>query len=165
MPNNGPGARIINAYRQPTRLSTRGINSIEIVVKRNPRQVWIVRAVPRYCGSPSSVTQAENCAESATTLAPQIAATVKSTIGLAPNNNPISKQQLPLTAIAAEVTTVLPIRSAIKPANTHPTAPEPMTTKDPTSANAALLLRAARLARIMKGIQVHIAYSSHMWPK
>ena len=44
--------------------------------------VWIVSAVPMYCGSDSSVTQAENWAESATTVAPQIAATVRRTAGL-----------------------------------------------------------------------------------
>src|SRR5207244_8686771 len=38
-PNSGPGARITKAYRQPTSRSTRGINSIENVVNRNPRHV------------------------------------------------------------------------------------------------------------------------------
>src|SRR5690242_15045331 len=104
-----------------------------------------------YWGSPSSVTHAENWAESATTLAPQIAATIKRAIGFAPKNNPMTRQQLPLVAIATEVTIVLPTRSAIRPAMTQPTAPQPITTKDPTSANAELLLRAARLARIMNG--------------
>src|ERR1043165_111069 len=118
-----------------------------------------------YCGSPSSVTQAENCAESATTLAPQMAATISNAIGLAPNNNPITRQQLPLIIIAAEVTIVLPTRSAIAPATTQPIAPHPMTRNDPTSASAGSLLRAARLARIMKGIHVDIAYSSHMCPQ
>src|SRR5437588_7333601 len=115
-----------------------------------------------YCGSPSSVTQAENCAESATTLAPHIAATINSAIGCAPNSSPMIKQQLPLIAIAAEVTIVLPTRSATRPAITQPTAPQPITTNDPTSAKAGSLLRTDKLARIMNGIQVHIAYSSHM---
>src|SRR5438067_9772765 len=115
-----------------------------------------------YCGSPSSVTQAENCAESATTLAPQIAATIIRAIGCAPNSSPITRQQLPLIAIAAEVTIVLPTRSAMRPAMTQPTAPQPITTNDPTSANAGLLSRTDKLARIINGTQVHIAYSSHM---
>src|ERR1051326_601625 len=115
-----------------------------------------------YCGSPSSVTHAENCAESATTLAPQIAAMLNSSIGCAPNVSPITRQQTPLIAIATEVTTVRPIRSATKPATTQPSAPQPITRNDETSASAGLLLRDARLARIMKGIHVHIAYNSHM---
>src|SRR5216110_1276249 len=110
-----------------------------------------------YCGSPSSVTQAENCAESATTLAPQMAATISNAIGLAPNRNPITKQQLPLIAIAADVTIVRPTRSAIAPATTQPIAPQPITRNDPISASAGSLLRTERLARSMKGIQVHIA--------
>src|SRR6267142_468278 len=80
-----------------------------------------------YCGSPSSLTQAENCAESATTLAPQMAATISSRIGFAPNSNPIIRQQLPLIAIAHEVTIVRPTRSAIRPAETQPSAPQPTT--------------------------------------
>src|SRR5690242_14830064 len=117
-----------------------------------------------YCGSPSSVTHAENCAESATTLAPQIAAMVSSSVGCAPNASPITRQQAPLIAIAAEVTTVRPIRSATKPASTQPSAPQPITRNDDTSASAGSLFRDARLARIMNGIHVHIAYNSHMCP-
>src|SRR2546426_7071041 len=86
-----------------------------------------------YCGSPSSVTQAENCAESATTLAPQIAATIRSAIGLAPNSRPIIRQQLPLITIAHEVTIVRPMRSAIKPAMTQPIAPQPIRSEEHTS--------------------------------
>src|SRR5215470_10762550 len=115
-----------------------------------------------YCGLPSSVTQAENCAESATTVAPQIPAMVSNTVGCAPNARPIIRQHAPLIAIAAEVTTVRPIRSAIKPAITQPTAPQPITRNEETSASAGSLFRDARLARIMNGIHVHIAYNSHM---
>src|SRR5438128_976244 len=118
-----------------------------------------------YCGSPSSVTQAENCAESATTLAPQIAAMLSSRIGCAPKANPIKRQQVPLMAIAADVTIVRPIRSAINPAMTQPAAPQPITRNEATSASDGSLLREERLARIMNGTHVHIAYSSHMWPK
>src|SRR5262245_552030 len=115
-----------------------------------------------YCWSASSVTQAENWAESATTLAPQTAATIRRAEGGAPNKNPTTRQQLPLTIIAAEVTIVRPARSAIKPAITQPAAPQPITRNDATSASAGLLPRWAKLARIMNGIQVHIAYNSHM---
>ncbi len=47
-------------------------------------QVWSVNAVPMYLGSAYSVTHAENWAESATTAAPQITATVTSTSGALP---------------------------------------------------------------------------------
>src|ERR1044072_2084976 len=115
-----------------------------------------------YFGSPSSVTHAENCAESATTLAPHTAATVKSSAGCAPNRKPTTTQHAPLTTIAAEVTTVRPTLSASRPATTHPTAPAPMTTNEAASASDAPCPRAERLARIITGAQVHIAYSSHM---
>src|SRR6185295_2592277 len=105
-----------------------------MVVNRNPTQVCMVNAVPRYCGSPSSVTQAENCAESATTDAPQMAATNNSRNGLPPYRKPIRRQQLPLSAIAHDVTTVRPTRSATRPAATLPTAPQPITKNEATSA-------------------------------
>src|ERR1043165_9742852 len=38
-PNNGPGARIMNAYRQPTTFSTTEISSIETMVNKNPMHV------------------------------------------------------------------------------------------------------------------------------
>src|SRR5689334_17766662 len=118
-----------------------------------------------YCGSPSSVTHDENCAESATTLAPQITATNNNGHTLPPNKNPTSKQQLPLIAIATDVTTVRPTRSAISPATTQPIAPAPITRNDPASAKICFPPWAETLARIMTGIQIHIAYSSHMCPK
>src|SRR4029079_3078165 len=109
-----------------------------------------------YCGSPSSVTHDENCAESATTVAPQIAATINSNTGLLPYNNPITKQHVPLIAIAHDVTRVLPTRSAIKPATTQPIAPAPITMNDPISANSELAFRIARLERIITGTQIHM---------
>src|SRR5262245_31362009 len=118
-----------------------------------------------YCGSPSSVTHEENCAESATTLAPQITASNNSAHTLPPNKKPTSKQQLPLIAIATDVTTVRPTRSAISPATTHPIAPAPITANDPISAKIGSPLWVVTLARIIVGIQTHIAYSSHMCPK
>src|SRR2546426_5918329 len=106
--------------------------------------------------------QVENCAESATTLAPQTAAINSRNNGFAPNTRPITRQQLPLIAIAQEVTTVRPTRSAINPATTQPIAPQPITRNDATSASAGLSPCKARLARIITGTQVHIAYNSHM---
>src|SRR6185436_11627266 len=128
-----------------------------MVVNRNPTQVCMVNAVPTYCGSPSSVTQAENCAESATTVAPQIAATNNSGNGFPPKRKPISRQQLPLIAIAHDVTTVRPTRSATSPAATQPTAPQPITRNEATSAAKGEAFETARLARIITGIQTHIA--------
>jgi len=88
---------------------------MDMVVNKNPRQVCIVSAVPRYCGSPNSVTQAENCAESAITLAPQIAATNKRSSGGPLKSRPITRQQVPLMAMAVDVTNVRPYLSAKKP--------------------------------------------------
>src|SRR5258708_4967968 len=110
-----------------------------------------------YCGSLSSVTHAENWAESATTLAPQIAATISSRMGFAPNSRPMNRQQLPLIAIAADVTIVRPTRSAINPAMTQPAAPQPITRNEATSASEGSLLRIDKLARIINGIHGHIA--------
>src|SRR5262249_13772632 len=108
--------------------------SIEIVVNKNPTHICSVNAVPMYFGSPSSVTHEENCAESATTLAPQITASNNNAHTAPPNKKPTSKQQLPLIAIATDVTTVRPTRAAMSPATTHPIAPDPITKNDPTSA-------------------------------
>src|SRR6185312_7694632 len=103
-----------------------------MVVSKNPMHIWIVNAVPMYCGSPSSVTHEENCAESATTVAPQIVATISSNTGLPPYSSPITKQHEPLIAMAHDVTVVRPTRSAINPATTQPTAPEPITRNEPS---------------------------------
>src|SRR5437868_5856687 len=103
--------------------------------------------------------QAENCAESATTVAPQIAATVNSNAGLPPKKNPMIKQQKPLMAIATDVTTVLPMRSARRPPETHPIAPAPKTKNVETPARREC---SPRLAAIITGTHVHIAYNSHI---
>src|SRR4029079_2278549 len=109
-----------------------------------------------YCGSPSSVIHDENCAESATTVAPQIAATTNSTTGLPPYNNPITKQHVPLIAIAHDVTRVLPTRSAINPATTQPIAPAPITMNDPISASSGSACPSALLERITTRTQTHL---------
>jgi hypothetical protein len=118
--------------------------------------IWIVSAVPMYCGSPSSVTQDENWAESATTVAPQMAATSNSKNGLPPYKNPITKQHVPLIAMAHDVTSVRPTRSAIKPATTQPTAPAAITINEPSSANRGSPFCCAMLERIITGIQIHM---------
>src|SRR5512132_4161153 len=125
----------------------------------------MVSAVPMYCRSPSSVMQAENCGESAMTVIPQTADTANNRNGLPPKRNPTSKQQVPLIAIAHDVTAVLPTRSAKSPPPMQPSAPQPMIKNEENSASSDEAFCAARLARIITGIQAHIAYSSHMWPK
>src|ERR1700754_704577 len=105
------------------RSTTFGISSIEIVVNKNPTHICNVNAVPMYFGSPSSVTHEENCAESATTLAPQITASNNNGSALPPYKKPTSKQQLPLIAMDHDVTTARPTRPEINPATTHPIAP------------------------------------------
>src|SRR5215472_10680551 len=110
-----------------------------------------------YSGTESSVTQAENCAESATTEAPQIDATISSQAGLADRKNPITRQQAPEIAIAQEVTRVRPARSARKPAMTQPTAPDPITRKAAASASECGLPLASSVDRITTGAHVHIA--------
>src|ERR1051325_7294833 len=108
-----------------------------------------------YCGSPSSVTQAENCAESATTDAPQMLATASSSHGSAPKSSPIVKEHAPLIPIAHEVVSVRPALSPKRPPATQPISPAPITRKDAASARAGAAPLCARLARIITGDQVH----------
>ena len=77
--------------------------------------------------SAASATLAENCAESATTVAPQTRQSSTVTQGSAPKAGPASRQQAPLIAMAQMVSRALPMRSAIRP-------PAPITAK---VANAA----------------------------
>src|SRR6185312_11019538 len=136
-------------------------------VSRNPRHVCIVSAVPTYSGGESSVTHAENCAESATMLTPQANVIAPRISGDAPARyaKPTPNAQNPLITIAVMVVVVRPKRSATNPATTHPMAP------DATVANAIMLGVArgracwAATAAQNSAIQLHIAYSSHMWPR
>ena len=113
----------------------------------------------------NSVMQAENCGESAMTVIPQTADTANNRNGFPPKRNPTSKQQVPLMAMAHDVTAVLPSRSASRPPPTQPSAPQPMIRNEENSASSEEAFRVARLARIITGIQAHMAYSSHMWPR
>src|ERR1043165_10106601 len=92
----------MNAKRHVTTSTIFGIRSIETVGSKNPTHICSVNAVPMYFGSPSSVTHDENCAESATTLAPQITANNSNNQTPPQNKNPTSKQQLPLIPIATD---------------------------------------------------------------
>ena len=84
----------------------------------------------------------------------------------APKARPTSTAHVPETAIAAIVVVVRPTRSATAPATTHPTAPAATTTKAARLASAGSVTpAAARLATKNSGTHVHIANSSHMWPR
>src|SRR2546426_297430 len=87
----------------------------------------------------------------------------------APNTNPTATAQLPDTTIAALVTNVRPQRSAYFPPSQHPIAPLPTTANVTRAASpvtsACAPRRACSLAATNTAIHVHIAYSSHMWPR
>ena len=77
----------------------------------------------------------------------------------------MTSAQLPLIAIAADVTAVRPKRSASFPATTLAGAPLPITRKAATAAQAGAIPCCWKLANKNNGIQVHMAYSSHIWPR
>src|SRR5882762_5546 len=135
-------------------------------VSRNPRLVWSVSAVPTYSRGASSLTAAENCAESATALIPQTSSNGMSATSVAPKSRPTTLAHVPDTTIAVLVTSVRPQRSAYFPPSQHPIAPLP-TTANVTSAaspvtSASAARRACSLAAMNTAIQVHIAYNSHI---
>jgi hypothetical protein len=68
--------------------------------------------------------------------------------------------------MAAMVTVVRPSRSATMPATTQPMPPAATTRKAAKEARAGSVSPdAAKLAARKSGSHVHIAYSSHMWPR
>jgi len=64
--------------------------------------------VPTMGASESSAMLAENCAESATMLAPQTIQITTRTTGGPPKKKPMTRAQVPLTAIAPMVNDVRP---------------------------------------------------------
>ena len=71
-----------------------------------------------------------------------------------------------MIAIAPIVVVVRPTRSAMAPATRQPTTPTATTTNAARLANAGSSTpEAAKLAAKNSGTQVHIANSSHMWPR
>src|SRR2546425_1196101 len=98
-------------------------------VSRNPRLVCRVSAVPTYSCGASSLTAVENCAESATTVTPQISSSGSSVHSGPPNTMPTVSAQLPDSTIAQLVTQVRPTRSPYFPPSQQPIAPTPTTTK------------------------------------
>src|SRR6266550_1095013 len=135
-------------------------------VSRNPRLVCRVNAVPTYSRGASSLTAAENCAESATIVTPQRTSSGASSVSGLPNNVPTTSAQHPDTAMAALVMRVRPQRSAPAPPSQQPTAPLATTTNVASAgtvpATASLPSRARSLCVTNTASHVHIAYSSHM---
>jgi hypothetical protein len=70
IPTIGPNIRKENAQCQPIHVTKFGSNLMVIRVRRKPRLVCKVKAVPIYSGWANSLIHAENCAESATTAKP-----------------------------------------------------------------------------------------------
>jgi hypothetical protein len=117
-------------------------------------------------GGASSLTAVENWAESAITLMPHTTSTTTSTTVGAPNSSPATTALEPETAMAAMVSVVRPSRSASAPAATQPMAPAATTRNaTPLAPAAGTSPEMARLAAMKAGTQVHMAYSSHMWPR
>jgi hypothetical protein len=126
VPRKGPGARNAKAHGQPHASTARGTSQVAGRVSKKPRLVWSDSAVPTYGDGASSVTDAENWAESATMVKPQTRATRTSHPGLS-KVSPMTAAHVPLVSIASIVTAVRPTRSAMKPARTQLAAPAPMT--------------------------------------
>ncbi len=101
-------------------------------VRRKPMQVCTVSMVPAYSGGLSSITQDENCGESATPAAPQTRASPPTSSGSPPKESPSRTMQTPLVASAATASVVRPMRSATKPppkAASPPAAIDPKVTR------------------------------------
>jgi hypothetical protein len=116
-----------------------------------------------YAGSASSVTAAENWAESAMTAAPQTRPKASSAAAGQPWAQGVSRQHAPDTTMAVMATVVRPRRSAAQPAPTQPMAPAtPMMAKAMRRAGC-MPSGPSALARNTAS-HVHAAYSSHMCP-
>ncbi len=161
-------ARMANATVQPSRVpgSSSPTPIIVTPVSRNPAAVCNARAEPAVPGGASSLTAVENCAESATTVMPHTTSTVSTMAVGAPNRKPTTMALEPESAMAVIVTVVRPSRSANAPAPMQPTAPEATTRKaTPLAAAGGTSPDSASVAATKTGTQVHMAYSSHMWPR
>ncbi len=105
-----------------------------------------------------SVTSAENCAESATTLNPQTTASAKSSQIGPPKSPPANREHRPLIPSAPPAMRALPQRSAQTPAIAQPMAPLPMATnatRDPVRSGATLA--EVNHAAANAGIHAHTA--------
>src|SRR5262245_39617667 len=111
MPIAGPGANMANAALQPQCARASGTSHSVATVSVKPSASWSVSAVPTYAGSASSVTIVENCAESATTHAPQTSATAGSSHAGPSAAKPTASAHAHETAIASAALVVRPTRS------------------------------------------------------
>ena len=108
--------------------------------------------------APDSVTIAENCAESATTAAPQTRPIVRNIQLGAAKTTPISAAQVPEIASSAMVVTGRPMRSASEPAATQAGVPAAMTRKVVAEAQAASgRPKTCRRSVTKSSSQLHIA--------
>ncbi len=125
------------------------------IVNRNPALVCSVSAVPTWVRGVCSLTSAENCAESATTVKPQTTARSSSAPIGAPKKSGDPSAQAALASIAAPATRALPQRSAQSPATTQPIDPLAIATK--ATADPAVPAAAPSDAAAKAAIHVHIA--------
>ena len=105
--------------------------------------------------------QALNCAESATTVTPQAAASGHTAQGGA---QPMVAAQAPEASIASAAIRARLKRSASNPRATQPMAPAPTTSAVSAPAGQDAPCAAPREAR-NSPTQAQTAYSSHMWPR
>ena len=152
-------ASMTKAAGQPAAATASGTSWIETIVSRKPTEVWMVNAVPVYSGGLSSVIEAENWAESATTETPQTSKTAVSSGSGAVCKTATSSAMLPLTIIAALVVIVRPMRSALAPATRHPIPPLPITAKASKAASVLEPPPVVTLSTKKIGTHVHIAYA------
>src|SRR5205823_3546096 len=122
-PSRGPGTRNTKAHCQPASSLIGGTSRMLTIVNRNPALVCSVSAVPTWVRGVYSVTRAENCAESATTVKPQMTAKMRRTASGAPKKSGDARAHAALASIAAPAIRALPQRSARNPAATHPIEP------------------------------------------
>src|SRR5262245_17480991 len=98
---------------------------------------------------------AENCAESATTVRPQVRHTRTSIIGWRPNSPPTSRAHAPLIIREAMVSFVRPHLSASWPATRLPKPPAAITPNAARLAHGAATPALLKLARRNSGSHAH----------
>ncbi len=106
---------------------------MEATVRAKPIEFWMASAPPTSAGGHALAAIAENCGESAMTVAPQIRKKNSSQPGdNASAANGSSKQQAPEIASATSATRALPAERLSMPPRMQPTAPIPMIEKAST---------------------------------
>src|ERR1041385_6461961 len=120
IPRAGPGASTAKAVGHPHRARSHGTSHSVATVSVKPIASCNVSAVPTYPDSAVSRTMVENCAESATPLAPQTSAIMSTTQSGAATRHAIARAHAPETAIASVALVVRPTRSLHAPAHHEP---------------------------------------------